>query len=322
MRALLPLVVSCWSASPEQPRAIDVAPSPRTVGAICDRPAGTERLLMPDPRPTTKLRIEVHAPGGVVPERWKGQMMIDGTVTASQWPEQAPVAYPLRDGRTLLYDAYNANLVYLWDPQRRALTELGRYGLVRAGDLGILVASYGDDGVLSYLDVDPDRTRPRLRTVWTPRAQTAVLGTLDGELALYSRRGDHTVAITCLFGPKVAHEARYPLAAQLRPVDSDAVRGHRVLMFGPNVPPTPAPGRASALEPPFATSIWILDLDTGAPRQVGVAQGQYTRYTAIPHGYVRVQWKAPQPPGAGGPQLLWSGDEITTFVDPATERVW
>lgn len=220
--------------------------------------------------PSTDLRLTEKA----------GKLVVAGTPTASPWPMRAPAAYRLPDGRYLLYDGYDANMVYVWQPRTKTLTELGRAVLVAVPRLGWLVEQTGNDGVARLYDLEPKAAA--LRELWRSADGVEVAGTLDGAIAL--RAGQR---IVCLSGPGATTTLATTLPAGARIAGDDAIRGHRMLLIAGAMPD---PGSWPGGHGTFDVAIEILDLGSGKVRTIGVGAGAWTRTTDVPHPYVAVHW--------------------------------
>jgi len=320
-RVIVVSLLAC-SSSPHAPDAL-AAPSPPK--PVCEpAPAGTAPLVLPALAADRKLRLEVDAPNGVKPERWKGKMIVDGTPTSAQWPELAPAAYPLPDGRSVLYDSYNANVGYLWDPTTRKLTELGKVGLVSVAGRGWLIATYDGSGTRTLHDIDPDRKRPGLRRVWQANgtlADSQVAGVVDGVVVAIARdypssKPAPEITLVCLQGPNAVTMHRIALASNLAIASDDAFRDHRLLLRG-----LAAPQRFTSLpqdsNKSFMVGVSILDLDTKRVRSIGTATGGWTRDTNVPHPYLAVRWGD----GSAATTGSTSYEMDTNVVDPKTEKI-
>lgn len=319
MRALLAVcLVGCWTSHPAQPQNRGTAPA----RAICPQEVSSLNLLLPTL--ATDMTLEVDAPGGVTPDRWKGRMVVDGTVTDAPWPEHPPEVYVLADGRRLLYDRYNENISYLWEPSTKMLTPLGKVQPVAVGRKGFLLAEYNEDAYV-YSDIDP--RHPARREVWraSPSKHVEMLGELDGAVVALelddsayqssSRKKRRAANLVCMLGPDRITKRGLSLPAGLYPVGSDALREHRLLLLGAyehaNAP-------RGVWMSPFTAGVYILDLDRrGQSRRIATVPGSYTHHTAVPHPYVNVEWGPP--PSKKKDQFSDRG--VTYYVDPATERL-
>ena len=290
-------------------------------------PAGTPGLFLPAIEVSTDLKLDVDRPGGVEPEDWKGKLTVDGVVTASMWPMQPPSVHRLPDGRSLLNDTYNANLLMLWDPRTKQLTELARGVLMRVSGHGMLV--YTGDGentdVGVFSDIDP--AAPRLRELWRferGKADAAVVGAIDGMPALmvgpaagtWRHRRPTRVKLLCMSGAGVSGRFEALIPAGYNPVGVDPIDGHRMLLLGVIDHEKLYGG---GLEPPFDAEVAVLDLATGAKRKVARVAGGWTQFTAIPHPVLRVAWND----GTVDTTAIRFGgaEDAVTLVDPATEQL-
>jgi hypothetical protein len=220
--------------------------------------------------------------------------------------------YALADGRRLLYDTDDGR-AHLW--AAGTLTDLGRVGLVRAGQRGWLVWAHDEAGGLTFSDVDP--TRPALRPLWSSRHHRGVIGEIDGAVAVLEG-GEPGLILLCVSGPGAV--TRHPLKAPegLQPAGEDAIRGHRLLMTGPF---EYRRGSGAPWEEAFTADVWILDLDTTRARRIGKVPGGYTRWTAVPHPVLEVRWATDPPPPAPAEPLV-IGEFVPSYaVDPVTEAL-
>ncbi|HUS31539.1 MAG TPA: hypothetical protein VMZ53_23700 [Kofleriaceae bacterium] len=185
--------------------------------------------------------------------------------------------YALRDGRVVRYDAYNANVVSIFEPSTKQVTELGRAALLAVPRMGWLVLTRGADGTVRLNDIDP--SRDALRLVWQG-GYPEVVGTLDGAIVISSER--ELIALTA---PGVA-QTLAKLPAGMSPASGDAIRGHRLLLVSGGAKEDGSwPARMT-----FDADVSIMDLQTSRVRKVGIAKGGYTMQTAIPHPFVLVHW--------------------------------
>jgi len=222
----------------------------------------------------------------------------------------------------MLYDAYNANLSYLWDPTTRVLTELGKIRIVR-------VAGRDPDRCREMFEFRGDRmsrstsrARPRLRRVWEARGAMAdlqITGVVDGVIVGVAR--DHAgarpapeITLVCVHGAGAVTTRRVALAPNLAIANDDAFRGHRLLLTGSKDAVARTPKEWTQ---PFTAGVWILDLETDRMRAIGTATGGWTSDTAIPHPYLAVSW------GDGSRATTgWTSHATTeNVVDPITEKV-
>jgi hypothetical protein len=318
-RVIVVSLLACSSSS-HAPEAL-AAPSPPK--PICEAPpAGTAPLFLPSLTADPKLRLEVHAPNGVKPEDYKGKLVVDGTVTSALWPEHAPAAYPLPDGRFMLYDSYNANLGYLWDPTTRKLTELGKVGIESIVGRGWMIARHDNGtGARTLHDIDPDRKRPGLRRVWEAKGaltQSRLAGVIDGVVVAIAR--DYTssgpapeVTLVCLQGPGAVTTHRATVPSNLVIANDDALRDHRLLLTGFGGETVGSPQDWSK---PFSVGVSILDLDTMRVRSIGKATGGWTVDTNVPHRYLDVRWDD----GAAATTKVLR-ERTKNVVDPKTEKI-
>ncbi len=292
-------------------------PSPQ---AICSS-TSAQPLVLASLEPVSDVTLAVYAPDGVRPPEFQGVMVVDGVVTSAQWPENAPIVYALPDGRRLLYDAYNEDRAYIWERDAKRLTDLGRVGLVAAGSRGRFVVRYDGADQHVYSDIAADK--PALRDVWRvpPEHNAKLVGEVDGipvglEIPAHwtktgQQRESPHVKLVCIDGElNKKHSITLPPGFDVD--TNDAIRGHRLLMLGRR-----ESKQDSTWMVPFNVDVWILDLDRRKPRKLGTVAGSYTHGTAVPHPYVNVEW-ADTPLVKRG---RLGGDDVTYFVDPATEAV-
>ncbi|HUQ06651.1 MAG TPA: hypothetical protein VM261_29310 [Kofleriaceae bacterium] len=308
-------------------------------GALCKPPAAgrsaRSALVLPASAPSHDLKLDVDRPGGVEPADWKGKLTVDGVVTAAMWPMNAPLEYRLADGRYLLNDYYNANLLSIWDPRTKTLTELARGVLMPVPGHGALIYTSADDtgavGILS--DVDPDA--PRLRELYRferMKGQTDVVGAVDGMPALLVRppvsatsfraEAPAPVTILCLSGAGVSASFDAVVPEGFHPVSLDPVDGHRLLLLGTvdhERERLEMTNRGAFGYEPFDAEVAVLDLATGAHRSLGRTQGGWTQTTAVPHPVLDVAWD--DGTHDRSPTYTVLPDAAITLVDPATERL-
>jgi hypothetical protein len=310
--------------------AVAEKPAAPPSGKLCKAPpAGTSRLVLPAIAASGDLKLDVARPGGVEPDDWKGKLTVDGVVTASMWPMHAPSVHRLLDGRSLLNDTYNANLLMLWDPATKTLTELARGVLMRVPGHGALVYTSERDGAVGiFSDVDPDAPRLReLHRFERAKANTAVAGAIDGMPALLvqppvstaTARAEAATPVTflCLSGAGVSSRFEAVVPAGFHAVGVDPVDGHRMLLLGAIDHEQLYASNSGFGQTPFDAEVAVLDLATGAHRSIGRAAGGWTQTTAIPHPRLAVGWSL----GNLDPRVLRGGDDFVTFIDPRTERV-
>jgi hypothetical protein len=226
--------------------------------------------------------------------------------------------------------------LYIWDPAVRTLTALGAVWLVPVAGHGWWIERYLD-GRFEIVDIDPDRSSPRLRPVW--RIPTAagfrqswggIAGVLDGTVVALARSSDNTrggaserrssVTLACLYGPGQTVTRQVSLANNVSWASRDAFRGHRMLAWrDKDEPDTYARGA-------WHTDVVIHDLDSGRERSVGQAVGGWTTTTAMPHAYMELRWKDdetssrdpnPAPEGLS----MADADGGWNTIDPHTEKV-
>lgn len=292
-------------------------------------------LSLPALEATNEIAVAVDMPDGVAPERWQGKMVVDGVVTEAMWPEQAPAVYRLGDGRFVLYDGYNENRVWIWEPGERRLTDLGRLGMVAVPRRGWLFVRGDDDGSVTYFDVDP--ARPGLREVWRDDGDgqrlTQLVGERDGAPVLLRRSYSYAAGggaavfasratLVIIRGVGEVDEQVVELPAGLAPANGDAVRGDRLLLTGARIDvlPAAANGNAAGLDwmRPFEVEVRVLDLATGELRDLGTAPGAWTQWTAIPHPYIGLVWSDHAP--AVRPAFGW-WEQCMSTVDVRTESI-
>jgi hypothetical protein len=310
--------------------AVAEKPAAPPSGKLCKAPpAGTSRLVLPAIAASGDLKLDVERPGGVEPDDWKGKLTVDGVVTASMWPMHAPSVHRLLDGRSLLNDTYNANLLMLWDPATKTLTELARGVLMRVPGHGALVYTSERDGAVGiFSDVDPDA--PRLRELYRferVKENTGVVGAIDGMPALMVRppvsvssakaETPAPVTVLCLSGAGVSGRFDAVVPAGFHPMSVDPVDGHRLMLLGVIDHEKLEASGGGFANTPFSAEVGILDLATGTHRSLGRAAGGWTQTTAIPHPVLQVGW-------ADGthdtsPTFAGLADAAITLVDPATE---
>jgi hypothetical protein len=280
-------------------------PSSAATPPVCASPPGHEKLFLPELSRSRVLRVEDRG----------GRIAIDGTVTAARWPEGPllPEIHSLADGRSMIY-VDERQRVYLWDPTRKRLADIGRGWLVAVPARGWLIRSPIDpDGdELRLADIDPDRDHPRLREVWRLPARSGVVhaGVLDGAIAAVARDPLGTTLV-CIAGPGRVSTRSITLPDALFVASDDAIRGHRVLLRGR----VQLGGTARDTNIKPTANVFVLDLDQGALRQVGMATGDWNMAMNVPQPRVKVRWADHDP---GLPDLDTSP---VNRVDPTTEHV-
>ncbi len=217
------------------------------------------------------------------------KMVVSGHVTSEKWPGKAPAAHRLKDGRVLLHDSHDANLVWIWSPKTKKLVPLGKATLAEIPRTGALVATYEDERT-TYHDVDP--TRNALRALWTEppdteRLQTWVAGaTTSGSPVLITRTTKGVTMVT-IRDPGAVESREISLPATKFPASADALRGNRLLVIEGNT-------FTGAMETPVV-KVSVLDVVTGEIRDLGEAKGCHTSWTGGIHSFVDVTWKDHDP---------------------------
>jgi hypothetical protein len=318
VRVRLALVMMILAAGCRASTPPPVQPRPDAATAAAAEPRCTRdpALLLPAIALSTTLSLTERG----------GRLAVDGTVTTVEWPGEPPRQHVLADGRVVLDDRYDSRTIYLWDPTTRALTELAHGELLPVAGAGWLIDA-GDDTTMRLYDVDPDRTAPRLRELWsTPRdgATTDVVGLLDGAPVIATRayivRASRavfapTTALICLAtSPTAATTVPLAIPPTLAIASRDAIRGHRILLatVGDH-----APGHVLAPTATFDVGISLYDLDTDAIRALGTGHGTWTLGTALSHPYVNVEWSDHD---RSLPTRGWS-ESLVNWIDPATEAL-
>jgi hypothetical protein len=219
-----------------------------------------------------------------------GKLVVEGVPTTVAWPGMAPNALRLADGRTLLEDFYSdTKVMYVWDPKTLALTSLGKSEPIEIPRLGVALATRDPRDGWSLHDLDPKK--PALRLAWRTREVPMQIGVLDGAVAFVAGKD-----LVCI-GSKVTKK---PLAlpAGFQIANSDAVRGHRVLLRR----------FVSALD----VDVAILDLDTGKHRVIGKAKVGVRLDTDESPAELDLAWVDGATSGHGS---------VTNFVDVRTEAL-
>lgn len=313
------------------PSPMPPAPVPSPGAALCPPAVTGAALQLPALAASRTVRLDFNRRGGSTPQQLGARMIVDDTLTDVPWPVRRPLVHGLADGRSLIYDG-DAYGVMLWEPAARALTRLTEGTLVPVPGLGFLIRTEDDDQVSTFWDLDP--ARPALRPLWRGGGSgvaVEVAGVLDGAPALlvrdvgrqplFSLSGDAPPSppaprLVCLRGPGAATELPIALPDDRQVASADAIRGHRVLLHGRELPVQPS--MSVQPEPPFTVPVEILDLDRNTRRTIGSADGAWTIATAIPHAYVRVRWTDHDPAIRDRP-MVEAG--VLTEIDPATEQL-
>jgi hypothetical protein len=343
---------SCGSGARQTPArassdatSAPVATAAASGGALCKAPPeGTSGMVLPALAPSSELKLDGDRPGGVEPDDWKGKLTVDGVVTASMWPMQPPSQWKLADGRTLLYDGYNAQLLMIWEPKTKTLTELGRGMLTPVPGVGLLLYTSEDDsgqvGIFSVIDP----AAPRLRELWRfdrATSDVAVVGVVDGMPALIVKppmyrktafsgtsmvEESKPVTFLCLSGAGVTGRFDAVLPDGFHAVGVDPVDGHRLLLLAdPDYETLDAPGRGfpgfDGTTPSFDAEVAVLDLVSGKVRSLGRAVGGYTQATNVPHPVLEVAWSDGTIDVTKPLRAYALPDGMVTLVDPQTERL-
>ena len=283
-------------------------PSSAAPPPVCASPPGHAKLFLPELAPARGLRVEDRG----------GRIAIDGTVTTARWPDGPlpPAIHALADGRSMIY-VDERQRVYLWDPTRKRLADLGRGWLVAVPARGWLIRSPidPDNDQLRLADIDPDRDHPRLREVWRlPDRSTVVhAGIIDGAVAAVVRDSLGTT-LACIAGPASVSTRSITLPDALFVASDDAFRGHRLLLRErPQLVGIAHDPNITKITP--KANVFVLDLDLATLRHVGTATGEWDLGRNVPRPRVKVRW-ADHDPG-----LPDRDTSPATRVDPATEHV-
>jgi hypothetical protein len=298
---------SPWSDIPPVAEPIATAPS-------CQPARG---LFVAGLTPEHRLRIA--QPRGKAPDGYgSGHLVVDSTVIPDSWtpaddlsPElwsERTRAYPLPDGRSMIYDYYRTKLA-VWDPHTKQLTTLGRGRLLVVPRLGWVLQTWDANRKTQLYDVDPDRTKPALRELWrgvrNKNEDGTIVGTLDA--APVVREGD---ALTCLTGAGTASPLAIDVPGGYSLADDDAFRDHRALVL--------AQLRANYDGHSGGTEIAVLDLDSGQLRHVGLGYDEWDA-TNPPYPMHHTWWLDRDP--LPSPELELNYSSVTNVVDPRTEHL-
>lgn len=237
--------------------------------------------------------------------------------------------YRLADGRLLAYDGMNDRAAVIDGAGQRH--DLGAALLVAVPGLGRLVVPK-DGPPWRYCDVAPGGVA--LRTLWTaPESEgsasllTEVAGAWRGAplLALthveVSAAGDglpgRELRLVRLLGPGQVEARTLARSSGLRVAGPDAVRGDRLLLLGPSAQ---GPAKDGPWSAPLTAPVYVAALTGAEPRPLGLARGDWTMDTAVPHPYVTVRWSdgGDHPRGWSGPcvNLVGVADEKLTPCEP------
>lgn len=319
MRA--PLIAVALATACGGTATVAQSPAPTPAAAA---PAPARQFLLPALEIDKDLSLAVEEVDGKPPPRWKGKLVVDGHVTDAVWPEHPPAAYRIDDNRWLLHDRYNEYRLYVWERDRARLTDLGRGNLHPVAGKGHLVVLYPEKGEpIRFSEIDPKR--PALRTVWQPdkaRDRATVIGAHEGAIVIAQHAqqwgGNFAEDATLYFIEPDKTVERDVTLRGWRVASGDSIRDGRILLLEQQAPsgrfnPTAWTGSIYA-------NLAIYDLADNEIRELDRATGDFSKYTAIPHPYIHVQWST-EAEIESRPLTFGSGWDCMTYVDEESEQV-